>query len=86
MATKAKYVVGEVPLAVGTRLMAVCIPECMNHADIRNLFAEPPISAGFFHINHDQTISCYGESISLQLKADPQRDARLVARDLALDI
>ncbi len=84
MATKAKYVVGEVPLAVGTCLAAVCIPEFMNHADIRKLFAEPPLSAGFFHVNDDLSVSCYGESVGLRLKAEPQRDARLIARAMAL--
>lgn len=83
MATKAKYVVGEVPLAVGTILTAVIIPEFMNHADIKSLFAEPPTSAGFFHINDDLSVSCYGESVGLGLKAQVN-DAKLVARALGL--
>ncbi len=40
-----------------------------------------PITAGFVSINatekHEPTIACYGESISLGLKSDPEEDTRL---------
>jgi hypothetical protein len=44
----------------------------------------PPISAGFIKILSDGTIQCYGESISLGLKAEPE-DSEIAKRILKGD-
>ena len=85
MYTKGKYVVGEIPLLFGSNLGAVCIGEGFGHQDLQRVFVRGTISsAGFFHVNHDLTVACYGESTTLGVKANPERDARLLERALAL--
>lgn len=85
MYTKGKYVVGEIALTAGSNLGAVCISEGFNHSDLRPVFVPNTIdSAGFFHVNNDLTVSVYGESVGLKVKSNQQRDAKLIARALAL--
>lgn len=85
MYTKGKYVVGEIQLLVGSNLGAVCISEGFGHDNLRNVFHRGEMSsAGFFHVNDDLTVTCYGESTSLRLRANPERDARLIERVLGL--
>ena len=43
----------------------IIFPQIIEHSEFRNL---SPISAGFCYIN-DNKISCFGESISLNLKS-----------------
>lgn len=38
----------------------------------------PVTSAGFVQNNGDGTFSCYGESISLGIKSDPDKDTAMV--------
>lgn len=82
MPTKGKYVVGEMPLAVGTMLTAVCFHEAINHSDMKKLFVGEPLGAGFFHIDQDK-VWVYGESVSLNLKSRPE-DSRHISRVLGL--
>ncbi len=85
MFTKGKYVVGEIPMIFGSTLGAVCINEAFGHDSIACVFLpDSIISAGFFHVNDDLTVSCYGESVDLKIKSRPYIDEKLLAKTLAL--
>ena len=59
--------------------------EIMQHSDFRNFH---PVSAGFisFGINKEgnPTCSCYGESISLNMKSNPEDDTMYAKRQLGM--
>lgn len=66
--------------------------ETRQHADIWDKFRNnhnKVVSAGFLSIGLDDkgnpTVSAYGESISLNLKSDPERDTKLAMRTLDLE-
>jgi hypothetical protein len=59
----------------------VIFQEHNTHEEVRNRFHnDTPVSAGFAQIGLDGEIffHCYGESISLKLKADTERDSKLL--------
>jgi len=79
MRLKQKYVItehGEI----------IVFPELIQHSTFRNF---NPISAGFiyFGLNEDgnPTCSCYGDSVSLNLKSRPEDDTKLAIRQLGMD-
>ncbi len=42
-----------------------------------------PVSAGFCYINPDkQVVSCFGESISLKLKSNPEEDTKFATKQI----
>jgi hypothetical protein len=57
--------------------------EIMLHSDFKDM---NPISAGFISFGIDEdgnpTCKCYGESISLGLSSDEEKDTRLAQRQL----
>lgn len=61
----------------------IVFPELLQHSDFKKF---NPISAGFisFGINKEGNPSCYcyGESISLGLKSDPEEDTKLAKKQL----
>jgi len=73
---KTKYVVTK----EGT---IIVFPELLQHSEFRGF---EPISAGFisFGVNKEgnPTCSCYGESISLGLKSNPEEDTIIAKRQL----
>ena len=60
----------------------VVFPELFQHSEFRNL---KPISAGFISIGAkgkgEPSCTCYGESVSLGLKSDPE-DTDLATRQI----
>ncbi len=85
MYTEGKYLVGEIPIWGGSSLGAVVISEVFGHDNIAPVFVPSTIvSGGFFHINDDMSVTCYGESCSMGVKANPEIDSKLLARALAL--
>ncbi len=63
----------------------IIFSEIMNHSDFIRF---NPVSAGFISIGVDNngnlTCGCYGESISLGLKSDPEQDTLLAKRQLGI--
>jgi hypothetical protein len=66
----------------------VILPETMQHRDVVDQYDKPE-SAGFFSIeskwNPDDNeyvvkASCYGESVSLGIKSNPEEDSRMIER------
>jgi len=61
----------------------IVFPELLQHSDFKKF---NPISAGFisFGINKEgnPSCSCYGESISLGLKSDPEEDTKIAKKQL----
>lgn len=58
--------------------------EIMQHSDFRNFH---PVSAGFISfgiIKGNPTCSCYGESISLNMKSNPEDDTMYAKRQLGM--
>jgi len=59
--------------------------EIMNHSDFSRF---NPISAGFISFGLSKegnlTCSCYGESISLNMKSEPEEDTLLAKRQLGM--
>lgn len=43
---------------------------------------QPVTSAGFVQLDADGNYHCYGESISLGIKADPEKDSKIINRFL----
>lgn len=85
MYTKGKYLVGELPIWGGSNLGAVVIAETFGHDNIAPVFVPNTIvSGGFFHINDDLSVACYGESRSMGVKVNPEIDSKLLAKALAL--
>ena len=66
----------------------IVFSELMEHKD----FADwEPVSAGFININtihhsegnyHGTDCICYGESVSLHLKSDPEKDTKLAKKQI----
>jgi len=73
---KQKYVITE-------DKVIIVFPELLQHSEFKKF---NPISAGFisFGINEQKnpTCSCYGESVSLGLKADEIQDTIIAKRQL----
>lgn len=64
-------------------LTMVIFPATMQHSDMAILLGkrEEILSAGFLKVDKQtSTACCYGDSFSLQKKADPERDNRLAQR------
>lgn len=61
----------------------IVFTELLQHSDFKHF---NPISAGFisFGVNKEgnPTCGCYGESFSLGLKSNPQRDTSIAKRQL----
>jgi hypothetical protein len=59
--------------------------EIMNHSDFSRF---NPISAGFISFDLGKegnlTCSCYGESISLNMKSNPEEDTLIAKRQLGM--
>ena len=59
----------------------VTFPRFIPHAKMVERIGDKPISAGFCKIVHGK-IRAYGESISLRVKSDPDRDGELLNFEL----
>lgn len=61
----------------------IVFSELLQHSRFRGF---NPVSAGFISIGangrYDPTIQCYGESVSLGLKSDPEVDTQLAERQI----
>jgi hypothetical protein len=81
-----KYVVGEIRDGLFKAEVAICFPDTISHANMaRRLFDGSPTSAGFFSIDGN-VVSAYGESTSLGLKSNPEKDVQLIRRSLCIDL
>lgn len=70
---------------------AIVFPGVLIHAEVAQVFGRlraRPISAGFVSVgtnaDGEVRVNTYGESISLKLKSEVERDSKLVARALNL--
>lgn len=54
-------------------------PNFINHSDLHIFCGEKVVSAGFFSIDGDK-VSCFGESVSLEVKSRGEEDARLLRK------
>jgi hypothetical protein len=76
MYLKQKYIITK-------NIEIIVFSELLQHSDFKSF---NPISAGFisFGINKEgnPTCSCYGESISLGLKSNPEEDTKIAKRQL----
>lgn len=67
----------------------ILFPATLNHADmmsgISNVVVGAPISAGFVAINDDASVSCFGASTGLKLRANPSEDNRIISNLLTAD-
>lgn len=91
MYKRGKYVVGEVQDRGLPTLTAVLVNEVVNHSSLSNIFVPGTITgAGFFTVSvHPSSVNphvrVYGESVSLGIKCDPERDLKWVKRTLGID-
>jgi|TARA_R110000868_G_scaffold359816_1_gene621751 hypothetical protein len=76
MNLKTKYVITE-------DKVIIVFPELIQHSEFKHF---NPTSAGFISIGVNKqgnpSCSCYGESISLGLKSNPEKDTELAKRQL----
>lgn len=76
MFTNVKYIVTK-------ERKIIVFSELFTHDEFKHM---NPISAGFisFGVNKDgnPSCTCYGESVSLDLKSDPERDTKLAKMQL----
>ncbi len=84
----AKYIVAEIVSGGVAMETPIIFPSFIAHSDIaQNLKV---ISAGFVQFTPDQEdrdcvdVEAFGESVSLNLKSRPKKDARLIAYSLGL--
>jgi hypothetical protein len=62
---------------------AIVFSEAIGHNEVAKVFIPGTIrSAGFFHAAVDK-VWVYGDSVSLQMKSNPELDERLVGRAIA---
>lgn len=61
----------------------IVFSELLQHSDFRKF---EPVSAGFISIGatdrHEPSCVCHGESISLELKSDPEVDTELARKQI----
>jgi hypothetical protein len=62
----------------------VVFSEMMQHADVARALGSEVYGAGFCYIDDNRYV-CYGESISLKMKADPEKDSAKLNRLLGVD-
>lgn len=56
----------------------IIFPPILNHSDFKHLI---PVSAGFCYIVfEEEKVDCFGESISLGLKSDSEKDTLCATR------
>jgi hypothetical protein len=63
-------------------LVIIVFPELLQHSEFKKF---EPVRAGFISFGVKEgnpTCSCYGESISLGLKSDPEEDTKIAKRQL----
>jgi hypothetical protein len=76
MNLKTKYVITE-------DKVIIVFPELIQHSEFKHF---NPTSAGFISIGVNKqgnpSCSCYGESISLGLKSNPEKDTELAKKQL----
>lgn len=74
---KAKYIIID-------GMTPVVFPETLTHADVKSSLAPGAdcTGAGFVHITHDGAYSCYGESVSLKVKSNGEKDSFILNRYL----
>ena len=72
-----KYII----LQVGETELPFIFPELVQHKDIASIFKHPIISAGFFEHNERGALSCFGESVGLNIKSRP-KDIELIRLEL----
>jgi hypothetical protein len=84
MYSRAKYVVGKIRSDYSEQLVAVIIPETINHKDIKSVFIPGSIrSAGFCSCGASDKVHVYGKSTSLNVECNPVLDELLVGRAMA---
>ena len=57
----------------------IVFSELLEHSDFKSF---SPVSAGFISIGIEPRIGCYGKSISLGLKSDPEVDTELAHKQI----
>lgn len=77
-----KYIVYE-DSDYGVEVIALFSP-MTQHLDFARKLGVKPTSAGFMRMSASRP-HCYGDSFSLKLKANPERDERLARRMLGID-
>jgi hypothetical protein len=87
--SKVKYIVVE-----GSFREMIIFGDTKQHADIAQKFKNEYneiVSAGFLSVGYADVgsnaiaVRAYGESVSLGLKSDPNRDSKLAGRTLGID-
>jgi hypothetical protein len=74
MNTKQKYI------RLGIFDEIVIFPEVMQHKEFKSFNAE---SARFCYVNGDKkTVECFGESVSLGLKSNPEEDSLTATKQI----
>ena len=83
-----KYIVGDLGSAQLTT--ALIFHEGIEHRTFENCFvAGSIVSAGFCKINiikGETVVTAYGESMSLGVSSNPERDAKIIKRAIQIDI
>ncbi len=62
-------------------LFAVLFPDIIPHQQIAELTQGKILSAGFFRLEGDK-VKCFGGSTSLNLLSVPERDERIIMKEL----
>lgn len=65
----------------------VVFPSMWRHEEVARSFASPNlqiVAAGFIRIAQDASITCRGTSVSLDIRARPERDSLLISQWLAI--
>ena len=73
-----KYVV--TPLMFGET--AILFGKAQNHSDFKDM---RPVRAGFFRVDTDNGVSCWGKSTSLKLESEPEMDEMLIRSVLRMN-
>lgn len=76
---EAKYICAELSSAAGTCFGAIIFPSFMSHAVVARKLGIKAKHAGMCRRDSDGW-HCYGESVTLQVRSDPDDDASLLNR------
>lgn len=58
----------------------IIFSDSFSHAEVAAALRVKPKTAGFVRFNSDDCFGCVGESISLGVRSDPEKDTERIAR------
>lgn len=76
---RTKYVILTYPSGL---VAPIVFSELLTHADVARGVGGTVLGAGFCYINEKGRFTCYGNSVSLKIESVPERDSKILNKEL----